>query len=96
MVPSWLEQNNIILRSNDEHTFSIATNIFQYIFLSIFVGFKEAVFLFKVLSFLTYYLASCAHIINNRTIAIIQASLMLSLVRLFMIAYFITNPAVIK
>ena len=47
MMPSWLEQNNIRLRSNDEHTFSIATNIFQYIFLSIFVGFKEAVFLFK-------------------------------------------------
>ena len=46
-MPSWLEQNNIRLRSNDEHMFSIATNIFQHLFLSIFIAIKDGVFLFK-------------------------------------------------
>ena len=37
-----------------------------------------------------------AHIINNRSIATIKASFIVSLNRLFLIAYCITNPAVIK
>jgi hypothetical protein len=37
-----------------------------------------------------------AHIINNRSIAPIKASFIVSLDRLLVIAYCITNPAVIK
>ena len=37
-----------------------------------------------------------AHIINNRSIAPIKASFIVALDRLLVIAYCITNPAVIK
>ena len=48
--PSLLELNTIRRLSNDEHQFSIATNIIFELFLNIFVGIKDAVFLFLKLS----------------------------------------------
>ena len=45
--PSLLELNTIRRLSNDEHQFSIATNINSRIFLNIFVALKEGVFMFQ-------------------------------------------------
>mgnify|MGYP003490248610 CR=1 FL=1 len=46
--------------------------------------------------FITALCSHKAHIINNRSIATIKASFIVSLDRLLVIDYCITNPAVIK
>ena len=50
--PSLLELNTIRRLSNDERQFSIATNIIFELFLNIFVGIKDAVFMFLKLSYI--------------------------------------------
>ena len=54
--PSLLELNTIRRLSNDERQFSIATNIIFELFLSIFVGIKDAVFMLPKIS-LRYYIS---------------------------------------
>ena len=53
--PSLLELNTIRRLSNDEHQFSIATNIIFELFLNIFVGIKDAVFMFQKNTPLLYF-----------------------------------------
>ena len=54
--PSLLELNTIRRLSNDERQFSIATNIIFELFLNIFVGIRDAVFMLPKIS-LRYYIS---------------------------------------